>query len=76
MKGQESVRILPQTEERRTEDVGGQAYTSSKQRDREPALLANLFIRNKNVYNVGKGLVICRWGGKEIEGHEVSTTGT
>jgi len=56
LKGQESVHILPQKEERRTEDVGGQVYKSSKQHDREPALLSNLFIRNKNVYNVGKCL--------------------
>lgn len=51
-KGQESAHILPQKEERRTEEswvmgVGGQLYKHSEQH----VLLSNLFMCNKHVYN-------------------------
>lgn len=49
LKGQEAAHILPQKEERRTEEswvlaVGGQLYKYHKQYDSMPTLFLNVFI--------------------------------
>lgn len=68
MKGQESAHILPQKEERRTEEswvmgVGGQLYKLSKQH----VLFSNLFMCHKHVYNV-----VCLYLFSEIDAKDLT----